>query len=77
MCLFGSSLVAATVSPDMPKSGRVRVIVQYRQPPAATHQRTLLGLGGILEGVLSSLNALITTIDASLVNTLAADPNVT
>lgn len=76
--LSASLLVAQTqkIAPDMPTNGNVPVIIQYASQPTATQQGSLLGLGGILNQVLTSLRAIAATIDASTVSSLAADPNV-
>ncbi|HWE53681.1 MAG TPA: S8 family peptidase [Bryobacteraceae bacterium] len=64
------------VSPDMPKSGSVSVVIQYKTAPSVFSGLNILGLGGLLNQLLSSLNALVAIIDAGTVGRIAADPNV-
>ncbi|HEX6544915.1 MAG TPA: S8 family serine peptidase [Bryobacteraceae bacterium] len=112
---MGGFAMAATskISPDLQNldpNSKVRVIVQYAQPPSAQSGGGLLGgvqnltgglvngvvnslpKGGLLGGVLNSaggllngtvnlvfnvLNAVVYTLPASQIPTLANDPNVT
>src|SRR5437660_837824 len=64
------------MAPDTPGSGKVDVIIVFRQPPTETQHEKVRHLGGTLKSVLSSVQAGVYTVPAEILKTLAADPDV-
>src|SRR5579884_1435916 len=74
-----ATVMAATspkIAPDMPATGTVRVIVQYAAAPSTGQLAGIPLLGGLLNEVLSVIDAVVCTLPLEQISTLVADPNV-
>ncbi|HBY59633.1 MAG TPA: hypothetical protein DEH78_07400 [Solibacterales bacterium] len=70
-------LEAKKISVDVPSSGQVDVIVQYRQTPGAAALDRLQRLGGQLRNRFRSVPAASVTLPAAALAALDSDPDVT
>jgi serine protease AprX len=64
------------LSTDLPTTGTVKVIVQFKVVPNYGHLKKLLDLGGKAAKQFKSVNGFVVTLPVEAFNALAADPDV-
>src|SRR5262245_28446480 len=74
-----SPVLAGQLSPDvsdLPSGSVVDVIVQFRQPPAASDLAAMTSHGGRLKKTFKHIPGIVITVPAAALKGIAANPNV-